>query len=225
MTAFGGHCILKLTMKPFTQSWIKLPLLFSLILLFGAGPVYADVIRKPHYAGSFYPDERFELEKMIDRLTRQVKPDPALKSSQRSLKALILPHAGYIFSGPTAAYASQVLKPYQFKKVIVMAPDHRVGFAGAAVSDAVAYETPLGLVKLHGDAATLRRKSDMFQPITASDRYEHSLEVVLPFLQYYLKDFELVPIVVGRIDIDPVSDRIEPLLDQDTLLVVSSDLS
>ena len=107
----------------------------------------------------------------------------------------------------------------------MLAPDHRVGFAGAAVSDVVAYETPLGLVKLHNDASELRRKSDLFQPVASSDRYEHSLEVLLPFLQYYLGDFELIPIVVGRGDIRRYAAAIDPLLDTGSLLVASSDLS
>ena len=106
-----------------------------------------------------------------------------------------------------------------------MAPDHRIGFSGGAVSDVVAYETPLGLIKLNDAAAGLRRKSDLFRAIPESDRYEHSLEVVLPFLQYYLNDFELIPIVVGRGNVTRLAAAIEPLLDERTLLVVSSDLS
>ncbi len=179
----------------------------------------------PVYAGSWYPGERSELAQMIDRLTRQVKTGQVQKPPNTSLKALIMPHAGYKYSGQTAAYASLVLKKNQFDKVAVMAPDHKIGFAGCAVSDVVAYETPLGLIKMHDDAASLRRKSDLFQAIPASDRLEHSLEIVLPFLQTYLKNFELVPIVVGRGDIARITAEIDPLLDERTLLVVSSDLS
>jgi MEMO1 family protein len=212
-------------MKPLTCFRIGFSLIFSLMLCFSAQTVDADVIRKPVYAGSFYPDKRTELTAMINRFTRRIKPDAVQLPSQMSLKALILPHAGYQYSGSTAAYASQVLKKYQFKKVVILAPDHRVGLAGGAVSDVVAYETPLGLIKLHNDAVKLRRKSNLFKSIAASDLYEHSLEVVLPFLQYYLKDFELVPVILGRVNIDTVTAEIEPLLDEDTLLVVSSDLS
>ncbi|MFH1993429.1 MAG: AmmeMemoRadiSam system protein B [Pseudomonadota bacterium] len=197
----------------------------GLMLFVSGGKTNAEVIRKPAYAGAFYPAERSDLAEMIERLTRQVKTGQAQKLPQTSLKALILPHAGYVYSGQTAAYASLVLNKNQYDKVIVLAPDHRIGFANAAVSDVVAYETPLGLIKLNDAAAGLRRQSSLFQAIPDSDRYEHSLEVVLPFLQYYLKNFELVPIVVGQGDIDRMTAQIDPLLDDRTLVVVSSDLS
>lgn len=196
-----------------------------LIMLFLTPWVQAEVIRKPAFAGSFYPAERVQLTAMLDSLTRQVKSDKINPPPHTSLKALIMPHAGYIYSGMTAAHVSRVLRKNQFEKVIVLAPDHRVGFAGAAVSDVVAYETPLGLIKLHNGAAELRRQSNFFQAVAASDRYEHSLEVLLPFLQYYLDDFELIPIVTGREDISRYVATIDPLLDTESLLVASSDLS
>lgn len=204
---------------------IKILVAFCLILFPSSIKVKAEVIRMPVFAGSFYPEKRSELEEKIDRLTRRIKTGQVQKPAHTSLKALILPHAGYIYSGQTAAHASLVLKRNQFDKVIVMAPDHRVGLTNAAVSDVVAYETPLGLIKLHDAAAGLRRKSNLFQAVPESDRSEHSLEVVLPFLQTYLKDFELIPIVVGRGDIARITAEIDPLLDERTLLVVSSDLS
>lgn len=212
-------------MKRRSLPLIIIILFFGLTLFASGRKLNAEVVRKPAYAGAFYPAERSELAAKIDRLTRQVKIEQVQKLPQTSLKALILPHAGYVYSGQTAAYASLVLKPNQFDKVIVLAPDHRIGFPNAAVSDVVAYETPLGLIKLHEAAAGLRRKSSLFQAIPDSDRYEHSLEVVLPFLQYYLKNFELVPIVVGQGDIDRMTAAIDPLLDERTLVVVSSDLS
>jgi len=212
-------------MKPHIYPLVKILIAVCLTLFCAGRSVNAEVIRKPAYAGTFYPAERAELLAMIERLTRQVEAGKVQKPPHTSLKALILPHAGYVYSGLTAAHASRVLKKDQYQKVIVLAPDHRVGFAGGAVSDVVAYETPLGLIKLHNDAAGLRRKSGLFQAIEASDRYEHSLEVELPFLQYYLGDFELVPIVVGRGNIDRMTAEIDPLLDANSLLIVSSDLS
>jgi len=205
--------------------------LFFMILLafclvfFPVGAAYADNIRKPVYAGSFYPATRAKLTAFIDRLTRQVKPAQVQHPAQTTLKALILPHAGFIYSGLTAAHASQVLKENQFKKIILLGPDHRIGFKGGAISDVAAYITPLGLIRLHEDASRLRMQSSLFQAIPASDRLEHSLEVVLPFLQYYLKKFEFIPIVLGPNYIDHYAKALDPILDQNTLLVVSSDLS
>jgi AmmeMemoRadiSam system protein B/AmmeMemoRadiSam system protein A len=208
--------------------------LFFMILL-GFCPVIclqvtaatADDIRKPAYAGSFYPETHAELTALIKHLTGGVKQPHINPPPNTSLKALIMPHAGYVYSGMTAAHISRVLKENQFKRVIVMAPDHRVGFTGGAISDVTAYETPLGRIPLNKDAATLRGNTPLFQAIPASDRLEHSVEVVLPFLQYFLKNFELIPIILGRgSDLtDRVSAALYPLMDQNTLLVVSSDLS
>ena len=203
--------------------------LFALCLatLFQVGVVNADEIRKSVHAGSFYPETHTELTAFIKHLAGRVKQTPIHFPPHTSLKALIMPHAGYIYSGVTAAHISLVLKENQFKRVIVMAPDHRVGFKGGAISDVAAYETPLGLIPLNQDAAMLRSNNHLFQAIPASDRLEHSVEVVLPFLQYFLKKFELIPIVLGQDSdlADRVSAALDPLIDQNTLLVASSDLS
>ena len=143
------------------------------------------------------------------------------------LRALIIPHAGYIYSGWTASHFSMVLKENQFKKVIVMGPDHRIGFEGGSISDVFTYETPLGRIQMSKDAISLRRKKDLFRAIPDSDRLEHSVEVILPYLQYFLKTFEIVPVVLGqgRDLAEKVTAAFGPLLDQTTLLVASSDLS
>ena len=211
-------------MKKTCNLFIVIPIAFCLVFL-PVGSSYAEKIRKAVYAGSFYPATRSELTAFIDRLTRQVKPAQAQHPAQSTLKALILPHAGFIYSGLTAAHASQVLKENQFEKVILLGPDHRIGFKGGAISDVAAYINPLGLIRLHEDASRLRMQSSLFQAIPASDRLEHSLEVVLPFLQYYLKKFELIPIVLGPDHTDNYAKALDPMLDQNTLLVVSSDLS
>jgi AmmeMemoRadiSam system protein B/AmmeMemoRadiSam system protein A len=211
-------------MKNTCSLFILIFLVFSLVFL-PVRSACAEKIRKAVYAGSFYPATRLKLTAFIDRLTRQVKPAQAQLPAQTTLKALILPHAGFIYSGLTAAHASQVLNENQFEKVILLGPDHRIGFKGGAISDVAAYLNPLGLIRLHEDASRLRMQSSLFQAIPASDRLEHSLEVVLPFLQYYIKKFELIPIVLGPDHIENYAEALDPMLDQNTLLVVSSDLS
>ena len=196
-----------------------------LVFILPAKNACAAGIRKAVWAGRFYPASRSELEQTIDSLTFQAKQTRVQIPPHKQLKALILPHAGYIYSGLTAAHASLVLRENQFDKVILMGPDHRVGFNNCAISDVDAYETPLGLVSLNKDAAKLRASSDLFQSIPASDRVEHSLEVILPFLQRYLNEFEFIPIVMGRGNARQLAAAIEPLLDKNTLLIVSSDLS
>ena len=181
--------------------------------------------RKPAVAGSFYPSGKQELEELIGRLTEQAKQTRVELPAGKSLKALILPHAGYIYSGLTAAHASLVLSEGQFQKVILMGPDHRIGFANAAISQVDAYETPLGAVHFHRDVETLRKDTALFSSIPGSGDSEHSLEVELPFLQYCLKRFELIPIIMGSGDIERYFSAISPLVDSQTLIVASSDLS
>ena len=198
-----------------------------LVCFAAAGAASAKDIRKPVYAGSFYPDTPEELTAIIKQFVSRVKPIHVDRPSNSFLKALIIPHAGYIYSGWTASHISLVLKDNQFKKIIVMGPDHRIGFQGGAISDVSAYETPFGRIPLNKDTVQLRRKKDLFRTIPDSDRLEHSVEVVLPYLQYFLNKFEIVPIVLGQgrnLD-DKVADAIEPLQDHTTLLVASSDLS
>jgi AmmeMemoRadiSam system protein A/AmmeMemoRadiSam system protein B len=118
-----------------------------------------------------------------------------------------------------------VLRPGAYEEIIVMAPDHRVGLSNAVITRADAYETPLGRIRLHRDASALRQQHDLFASSRASDDTEHAVEVVLPVLQRFAGRFELVPVVLGPCDTDRVAACILPLLDDNTLLVVSTDLS
>ncbi|MBW2589673.1 MAG: AmmeMemoRadiSam system protein B [Deltaproteobacteria bacterium] len=213
-------------MKRYFKSILTIFLVFCLAYFFPVKAVYADNIRMPVWAGKFYPAKQSELKQTIDTLTQKAKQTTIKIPHNKQLKALILPHAGYIYSGFTAAHASHVLSEKQFNKVILLGPDHRVGFRNCAISNVKGYQTPLGFIRLHEDTKILLKKSNLFQYIQPFDEVEHSLEVILPFLQCYLKEFELVPIVIGRPHkINDIANAIEPLLDLDTLLVVSSDLS
>lgn len=206
---------------------IIMALLLGLTLALPMAPASAGPaqIRQPVWAGSFYPSEPNALVETIAALTARAGPPAQPLPRGKVLRALILPHAGYVYSGRTAAYASLVLGDQRFDKVVLLGPDHRVGFRNGAVSDASLFRTPLGEIPLHADAGWLRRTSPLFRTIPASDRSEHSLEVILPFLQYYLKDFSLVPVVLGPGPVPPMSEAINELLGPATLLVVSSDLS
>ncbi|MDL1968138.1 MAG: AmmeMemoRadiSam system protein B [Deltaproteobacteria bacterium] len=204
---------------------MKLLLALCMVSLFCTGGSLADDIRDAVFAGRFYPSNQSDLLKNIDSLTSLAKNSQVKIPSGKYLKALILPHAGYPCSGLTAAHASLVLSEKQFKKVILLGPDHRVGFTNGAISDVTAYRTPLGIINLHNDAAKLRNRSELFHANKASDLSEHSLEVLLPFLQYYLKEFKILPIVISRGNIGGLTREIDMFRDQNTLVVVSSDLS
>lgn len=214
-------------MKKNFNPFLMIVLSLSLACYSAVDVATAMDIRKPVYAGSFYPDTPEKLNAVIKQFVNKVKPIPKIRLPHSPLRALIIPHAGYIYSGWTAAHISLVLKENQFRKVIVMGPDHRIGFQGGAISDVSAYETPLGKILMSKDAVRLRQNKYLFRTIPVSDRLEHSVEVVLPYLQYFLKKFEIVPVVLGQGQnlAENVTAAMNHLLDPATLLVASSDLS
>jgi AmmeMemoRadiSam system protein B/AmmeMemoRadiSam system protein A len=201
-----------------------LALVWMVLCWAGSVPA-AEEIRQPLRAGSFYPADAQGLRQLIDRLTQTVRAAHPDLPDRASLRALILPHAGFIYSGPTAAHAARVLSENQFTKVLVLGPDHFLGFSNGAIPAVRAFRSPLGLIPVSPAARSLLDQSDLFRALSPADDREHSVEAVLPFLQVYLKRFELIPVVVGRADIHRLSTALMPLVDPHTLVVVSSDLS
>lgn len=179
-------------------------------------------IRQPAVAGMFYPADPDELSAMVVDFLEQAR------SEEPPPKAIIAPHAGYIYSGPIAASAFARLRNLEqaITRVVVLGPAHRVGFYGIAASGADYFQTPLGLIPLDRDAIeSIVHLSEVFTYDLAHEQ-EHSLEVQLPFLQETLGDFALVPLVVGSASPKEVADVIEALWGgPETLIVVSSDLS
>jgi len=182
-----------------------------------------NAIRKPAVAGQFYPDTAIELGANLDTYLAD-----ADKGDARVPKALIAPHAGFIYSGPIAATAYTRLEPVKdvIKRVVLLGPCHRVAVQGLALSSADAFATPLGEIPI--DAA-LRDRALPFPQVEVFDpthEMEHSLEVHLPFLQRVLDDFTLLPIVVGQASPESVAEVLNHLWGgSETLIVVSSDLS
>lgn len=199
--------------------------LWFLIHLFAPAWIFAQTVREPVFAGTWYPGTKTELDRTIHRFTQKAKKTDVRIPPGSTLKALILPHAGHIYSGLTAAHAVHVLGKNDFSKIILMGPDHRIGFMNGAISNVSYYRTPMGKIKLHWDARKLSGGSRLFRSIPESDQQEHCLEIVLPFLQYMLKDFEIIPIVLGPTDVSAMADAVDAVLDPQTLVVVSSDLS
>ena len=182
-----------------------------------------SAVRAPAVAGAFYPSAAAELQAQIDGM---------LASANRSLparpKALIAPHAGYIYSGPVAANAYAPLRPFRdrISRVVLLGPTHRVAVRGLALPSATAFATPLGEIPLDAGATTALRA---LPQVCASDEVhalEHSLEVHLPFLQRVLKRFSLVPLAVGDASTEEVAQVLDLLWGgEETLIVISSDLS
>ena len=179
-------------------------------------------IREPAVAGSFYPADPNELQQQLDTLLA------AANDGNPPPKAMILPHAGYIYSGPVAAsgYARLAGNTGRITRVILLGPAHRQYVKGLALPDATAFSTPLGTIPLDIEALRQIRQLPQVSADAAAHRSEHSLEVHLPFLQRTLKDFTLVPILVGDTTAEEVREVIEKLWGgRETLLIVSSDLS
>ena len=143
-------------------------------------------------------------------------------------KAIVVPHAGYIYSGPVAAAAYARLGPMRGRvtRVVLLGPSHRVGFDGLALTSADSYITPLGRVPIDAEAATKLADLPQVRVLDAAHAQEHSLEVHLPFLQEVLNEFSLVPLVVGEATPAEVGEVLERLWGgPETLIVISSDLS
>jgi len=177
-------------------------------------------IRPAAVAGLFYPAHTHELTAMLAGWLN------AIAVSESCPKAMIVPHAGYIYSGPTAAYAFACLRNRNIEHIVLFGPAHRVAFAGMAVPACNGFATPLGTVPLnrHGIETALGHTSVC--RMDAAHAMEHSLEVQLPFLQYILHNFSLTPIVVGHVADADVADVMASLWgDTHTLILISSDLS
>jgi len=194
-------------------------------------------IRPPAVAGRFYPGNAAELRAMIENLLREVKTAAGFAcgaeatSSRRrpAPKAIIAPHAGFVYSGPIAASAYAQLAPSRdtVKRIVLLGPSHFVEFDGLAAPGAVAFATPLGTVPV--DTAAIAEICSRLPQVSVRNEAhadEHALEVQLPFLQVVLADFKIIPLLVGEASDDEVAAVIEALWDGDeTRFVISSDLS
>jgi len=166
--------------------------------------------RPPVYAGSFYPADKEVLTGMIEQFLDEAKVK--VQKSKR-LRALIVPHAGYVYSGSTAAFAYKMLGQAKPKKIILFGPSHYT-YLENAFSFSGEWETPIRNTKL----------SPADLPIIKNDK-EHSLEVQLPFLQTVLKEFEFTPIIYGEMDASELADILNTESNSESILIASSDLS
>jgi AmmeMemoRadiSam system protein B len=172
-------------------------------------------------AGSFYPARPGQLRAAVETLLAAV---PQYRGP--APKAVIAPHAGYIYSGQAAAHAFAALRdsPPGFARVVVIGPAHYVAVDGIVVPQVDAFETPLGRVPVDHDALATIGELPGVTVADAPHAPEHALEVELPFLQAVLGPFSLVPLLVGDATPDEVAQALAPLWDG-ALIVVSSDLS
>ena len=178
-------------------------------------------IRPPAVAGLFYPASTQALIETVDGLL-----EAADTGEPEQPRALIAPHAGYIFSGLTAAHAFSLLRHHSVRRVVLLGPVHRVPVRGLALPVAEAFATPLGVVPLDWEGMRQIERMPQIVVFDGAHQMEHSLEVQLPFLQRALEDFTLVPLAVGDASGEEVADVLEAFAaDPDTLILISSDLS
>jgi AmmeMemoRadiSam system protein B len=182
-------------------------------------------IRPPAVAGSFYPDDAGELRETVSEYLRQLS---AQTSAAAPPKALIVPHAGYIYSGgiAAAAYATVASLRQAVRRIVLIGPSHRVHLRGMAVPAATSFATPLGCVEIDRELKSLLLQRGDVVEADAPHAQEHCLEVQLPFLQMLFDDFTLLPVVLGSIAPEHVAAALAQVWgDSATLVLVSSDLS
>ena len=179
--------------------------------------------REMSVAGSFYPAREVELKRYFEHFNKICEENLALPNLKS--RAVIVPHAGYIYSGYTANIAYRVLESSDVKEFVVIGPSHRVSFGGVSLCDFSAYETPLGYIE---SANNLSKKlKDNFSLSCFKDaHYEHSTEVQFPFIKHYMPDAKIVELVYSRADAEDISKIIDFVLAQEGCgVIISTDLS
>jgi AmmeMemoRadiSam system protein B len=181
-----------------------------------------DRVRPPAVAGMFYEEDPGRLEAAVRKYVataEQVDIDFALR-------ILIVPHAGHVYSGPVAATGyGLVERGAPWHRIVLIGPSHFVRFAGLALPGADALETPLGRVAVDREAVATLLAGDLITDLPEVHRREHCLEVQLPFLQVVAPDVPVVALLTGDVDYREAAAAVSPLLDEATLLLISSDLS
>ena len=193
-----------------------------------------NAVRPPAVAGMFYPRDPKELKASVSYYLAEAAGSGRAdgqtdgQADNRAPKAIIAPHAGYIYSGFTAACAYTRLAPAadRIKRVVMMGPCHRVAVNGIALPEAEAFATPLGEISIDADAVRKISHLPFVQVFDATHKDDHCIEVHLPFLQSLLGEFTIVPMIVGRAATEQVAEVLEILWGgPETLILVSSDLS
>ena len=181
-----------------------------------------EKVRRSVIAGTWYPDQPEKLRGTVNGFLSNVEPQPI----GEEVVGLIAPHAGYAYSGQTAAYAYRQVKGLSYDVVAIVSPVHRMSLGRFAVTSAAAYETPLGLVKLDGELLGALEEKVRLNRVGRDG--EHSLEIQLPFLQVALGDFRLLPVMIGQSSFEAGEELgtalVEVLRDDKALVVASTDL-
>jgi len=183
--------------------------------------------RKPYAAGRFYTDNPDQLKAQLQQFFSQ----SIRQRSGNSPLAIVVPHAGYVFSGGVAASAYNQIDPHRkFDRIFIIGSSHTSSFPGASVYSTGHFETPLGIVKVDLELAKkLIKENDLIRNYPEAHQFEHSLEVQLPFLQHHLRtDFKIIPIVIGSSTVETarkLASILKPYFNDKNLFVISSDFA
>ncbi len=184
-----------------------------------------NVIREPAVAGMFYPADTENLKTEVDLFLSIADTEKKFKNAV----GLISPHAGYMYSGKTAAFGFNAVSEKIIDSVIIISPSHHEYFAGVSIYNGDAYRTPLGVVEINKSIS--RKLSEegkfIFEGIEGH-RKEHAIEVQIPFLQRVFENFSIVPVVMGDqgdVFVNKLADKLAEVIDDKTLIVASSDMS
>jgi len=220
----------------------KISILIFAFILFCQGIIIKDckggeaAVRRPSHAGAFYPGEKNELKKMVDGLLKEAHPKPHAQPAIGEGRAIVMivPHAGYIYSGPIASHAYRLIKDISPKRIILLGPSHYYPLNNPTLYGEGSFSTPLGEVPINADLTNkIKKRCPDIEVSQEAHRKEHSLEVQLPFLQRVLSKFEIVPILVPphreALDEEKLAKVLAELLKEDKdgglIILVSTDLS
>jgi AmmeMemoRadiSam system protein B len=184
-------------------------------------------IRKPFVAGQFYEAEPGALSSMINQITQEEMGTECISDGVR---AVILPHAGYMFSARTAIKTLLKIGERDFKKILLIAPSHRYPFNGIAAAKFDTYSTPLGDIPVDTEAMDMLidQECEYIHNLPQAQQYEHALEVELPLLQHFFSDFTIIPLIAGFVDTisaRKIAAALEQWWREDILWVISSDFT
>ncbi len=187
------------------------------------------MIKNTVVAGSFYPNHKDELRKLFNEYFLQAEKEISIsKPNIDKLIGVIVPHAGYVYSGKTAAYAYSLLAKKQFTNAVIIAPSHYSGYFDFSVGKYEKYRTPLGDLEVNQTIVNKLLTYDKFCFSEIAEIKEHSLEVQLPFIKYIKPDTKIIPIIIGNQNHQNalyLAQVLTQILDEETVIVASSDLS
>jgi len=212
--------------KAMRKLFIKSLILFITLYSLQFTQCFADDTKYPDVSGAFYPSDPEELKQQLGGLFEKADP----KKVGGDILALISPHAGYVYSGPVAAYGYKAIKGKPYDAVVILAQSHFHDFSGIAIWPKGEFVTPLGSIKVDEElSAKLVSLNPLVKEVSYAFKQEHPIEVQLPFLQYVLKDFKIIPLVIGSFslsDCEVLAHSLKILLEgKNALLVASTDLS